>query len=92
PRPSEGFPAYLSKLSAELRYPYGSICIEGRVYISFVVEKNGSLSHFEIAKSLHPKLDTEAIRVIREGPKWIPGTNKRKACRVRMVLPIRWKL
>ena len=55
--------------------------IEGKVYIGFVVEIDGSLTNFTIVKSAHPLLDEEALRVVKLMPKWIPGKQKDKAIR-----------
>ena len=61
--------------------------IEGKVIVSFVVEMDGSLTEIEILKSVNPLLDQEAIRVVRQMPKWEPGDEREK-----MALPITFKL
>ncbi len=71
---------------------YPEMCIaggiEGTVYVTFVVEKDGSVSNIEIAKSAHKDLDREAKRVVREFPNWIPGEIGAKKVRTRVQLPI----
>ncbi len=64
----------------------------GRVFVRFVVEKDGSLSNFELLESLGYGCDEEAIRVIKSMPKWIPGTQNGKPVRVYYKMPIVYKL
>ena len=62
-------------ISKNLRYPIFAKenGIQGRVQVSFIVEKDGSLTDFVITQSAHPSLDKEAIRVLQSMPKWNPG-------------------
>lgn len=60
----------------------------GRVYIKFMVEKDGSLSEFEILRDMGFGTGEEAIRVLKLSPKWIPGKDKDKPVRVQYSLPI----
>jgi len=66
--------------------------IQGRVIITFVVEKDGSISSAEVVKSVHEKLDTEALRVINAMPKWKPGKQRGKVVRVEYAIPVKFKL
>ena len=67
--------------------------MEGRVLIGFIVEKNGRITNVEVVESSgHPALDEEAVRVVKEMPKWKPGEQKGKTKRVRFLLPIEFKL
>jgi periplasmic protein TonB len=66
--------------------------IQGTVYVSFVVEKDGSVSTIKILRGVDPSLDNEALRVISVMPKWIPGTQFGKPVRVQYSLPIHFKL
>ena len=52
----------------------GKVCVQGKIIISFIVKKDGSLIDFKVEKSLHPDLDNEALRVMKIMPKWIPGS------------------
>ena len=66
--------------------------IQGRVIATFVVEKDGSVTDIEIAKSVHPDLDAEVVRVLSESPAWEPGRNdKGEAVPVRFVFPVVFK-
>jgi periplasmic protein TonB len=62
--------------------------IQGKVYVTFVVEKDGSITDVKVLRSLATPLDQEAIRVIKLMPKWKPGTHEGKPVRVRYNLPI----
>ncbi|MCL2131809.1 MAG: energy transducer TonB [Lentimicrobiaceae bacterium] len=66
--------------------------IEGWVIIGFVVETDGSLSNVEVLRGVHPLLDEEAIRVVKTMPNWIPGGQMGKTVRMRMRMPIAFKL
>lgn len=65
---------------------------EGRTSISFVVERDGSLSNIEIIRSSsHKELDDEAIRIIKRMPKWMPGRQRGKAVKVKYTIPITFR-
>jgi len=66
--------------------------IGGRVYLSFVVERDGSLSDIRVLRSAHPLLDREAIRVVKTMPKWTPGEQNGEPRRVKYTLPFTFKL
>lgn len=66
--------------------------IQGRVQVSFIVEKDGSIADAQILRSRDPSLDGEAIRVIASMPKWKPGTVNGKAVRVKHNLPVTFRL
>ena len=62
--------------------------IQGRVFVTFVVEKDGSLTGIQIKKGLSPECDAEAIRLVQNLPKWIPGIQNSRAVRVQYTLPV----
>ena len=66
--------------------------IEGRVFVGFVVEADGSLSEFKIVRSLHPLLDEEALRVAKLMPNWIPAKHRGKNVRVQFQMPINFTI
>jgi len=66
--------------------------IEGTVYVTYVVEKDGSVSHVKILRGVHESLDKESLRVVKEMPKWEPGKQKGKPVRVQYSLPIKYTL
>jgi hypothetical protein len=53
-----------------------------------VIEKDGLLTHIDIAQGVHEILDKEALRVVRSMPKWLPGMRDGKPARQRMIIPI----
>ena len=65
---------------------------QGRVYVSFVVETDGSITGIDIPRSLTTELDREAKRLVREMPKWAPGSVKGESVRSRCRLPITFTL
>ena len=75
-----------------LIWPQTDGCVEGMVVISFVVEKDGSLTNFEVVRKLLPLFDEEALRVVRLMPKWIPVIEKGEPVRWQFNLPIKFKL
>lgn len=76
-------------LAEELVYPgYADMAIEGRVWVGFIVELDGSLSHLKVLKGLDPDLDKEALRLVGAMPRWRPAHRGYKAIRARFVLPI----
>ena len=91
-----GEEAMFQFLKEHIKYPAKAKedSISGCVFVSFVVEKDGSLSDIRVIRGVHPLLDSEAVRVVREMPKWEPGkyTNTEKPVRQRFVLPIYFKL
>ena len=66
--------------------------IQGRVVVTFVVERDGSINEVEVAKSVDPSLDKEAVRVVKTMPKWIPGKQKGEPVRVKFTMPITFRL
>ena len=81
-------------LSTNIIYPKEAAKqgIQGRVYVSFVVEIDGSVSGVRILRGVNSLLDQEAVRVVEAMPKWTPGTVEGKAVRVEFNLPIQFKL
>ena len=65
--------------------------IDGRVFVTFVIEKDGAVSHVRVVRSAHPLLDAEALRVISGMPKWKPAMSGGKAVRFEKTLPITFK-
>ena len=81
-------------LRKNLRYPArcAEMGIGGKVFVEFVVEKDGSISSINVVRSADPDLSQEAIRVVKAMPKWIPGMQRDKAVRVRFTIPITFQL
>ncbi len=66
--------------------------IQGRVSCSFVVDTDGSLKDIEVIRGIDPSLDREAVRVIREMPKWNPGVQNNMAVAVKYTVPVTFRL
>ena len=65
--------------------------ITGRVVVSFVIKKDGSIGEPKIIRSIHPLFDNEALRVISSMPKWRPGSQRGKRVEVTYSIPILFK-
>jgi TonB family protein len=65
---------------------------QGRAIVTFVVEKDGSISNARVVKSVDPSLDAEALRVINTMPKWNPGKQNGEPVRVKYTAPVRFSL
>ena len=84
----------VSFIDSVRRYPQEAVAkkIEGRVITNFVVEKDGSISDITIARGVNSLLDNEAKRIFEVMPKWKPGTQNGEIVRVRLTLPILFRL
>ena len=94
--PVGGFDQFYNYLLMNLRYPKEARASKttGKVIVEFVVEKDGSIlsENIKVLKSPHKSLSREAIRLIKNGPKWIPGKLKGIPVRTKKVLPISFNL
>ncbi|MDG1913785.1 MAG: energy transducer TonB [Crocinitomix sp.] len=67
--------------------------VQGKVYIQFIVEKDGSISNITIRRECqNAELDQEAVNVIKKMPNWIPGTIRGKKVRVKQTVPVKFSL
>lgn len=89
-----GDQARIAYFSKSLKYPPTAreLGIMGTVYVSFVVEPNGSISNVKILRGIGGGCDEEAIRVVEGMPLWNPGKQRNKAVRVQFSLPVRFVL
>ncbi len=81
-------------VASQVRYPEDALAngIQGQVVVRFIVEKDGSVSHTEVIRKVHPSLDAEALRVVQMSPCWTPAMREGKPVRVQMSLPVRFSL
>ena len=81
-------------LSANIQYPATAEDngIQGRVIVTFVVERDGSITDVKVVKSVDPSLDKEAVRVIKSMPRWQPGKQNGSAVRVKYTTPVTFRL
>ncbi|MBW6460037.1 MAG: TonB family protein [Bacteroidales bacterium] len=90
-----GGEANLYKFLAEnIKYPQMAkeSGIQGRVFVTFVVERDGSVTDVRVLRGIGGGCDEEAIRVVRNMPKWTPGKQRNKAVRVQYNLPVKFTL
>jgi len=81
-------------LMKSVKYPRESMekGIQGKVFVSFVISKKGSVLNSKIERGVDPLLDAEALRVVNSMPEWIPGKEKGKKVAVQFTLPISFRL
>ena len=86
--------ALMQYLSSNIKYPVVAQenGVQGRVVVSFVVERDGSITDMQVARSVDPSLDREAQRVVRNMPRWIPGKQNGQAVRVKYNVPVAFRL
>ena len=81
-------------LAMNMKYPKDAYDnkIQGRVIVSFVVSKDGTIKDPKVVHSVYPSLDKEAIRVVEQMPKWKPGKQRGEAVNVSFTIPVTFKL
>ena len=80
-------------LQENIKYPQSAKDnkIEGRVYVTFVVEKDGSITNATVLRGIDKECDAEALRVVSSMPKWTPGQHKGEVVRTQFTIPIYYK-
>lgn len=93
-KPIGGMTEFYEYISRTLEYPKQArrLGISGRVFIEFIVDKNGNLTEVTSIKGIGGGCDTEAVRVISNSPPWKPGKQRGKAVKQKIVLPITFHL
>lgn len=81
-------------LSKHMQYPLEAVerALQGVVYVRFVVERDGSVSNIEVLRTPDPLLSKAAVDIIRKLPNYTPGKQRGETVRVKMTLPVRFKL
>jgi len=81
-------------IASSVKYPEDAIKkgVQGKVYVTFVVAKDGSVASTSIARGVDPSLDVEALRVVNSLPKWQPGKQRGQAVNVSYTVPINFRL
>ena len=94
PQYTGGEQAMMKYVAENIKYPQAAKDknISGRVFVGFVIEKDGSVSNVKVVRGIGGGCDEEAARVIKEMPKWKPGMQKGKPVRVNYMMPIFFKL
>lgn len=85
-----GLEKFREWVSKRTNYPQAAIDrkIRGTVYLTFIVEKDGSVSSVTVVKGVDPLIDNEALKAISESPKWTPGLQRGEPVRVRYSIPM----
>lgn len=95
---SPEFPGGIDSLAkficSNLKYPEDAKkdSIQGRVICRFTIDTDGSVTDIQVLRSVHPSLDTEAVRVISAMPKWMPAETDGKKTRCKFVFPVVFKM
>ena len=89
-----GFSELMNFLTSNVNYPESAKTnnIEGRTFVSFVVEKDGSITDIEVLRGFDKDCDAEAVRVVSTMPKWKPGVKDGETVRCRFNLPFTFKI
>lgn len=92
--PDGGMSAFYKYVQKKMKYPSQArrMGIEGRVFVEFIVDKDGTLTSVKAIKGIGAGCDEEAVRVIKSHPKWSPGKQRGKAVKQKIVLPITFQL
>ena len=92
--PADGMPEFYKYIGEKLKYPAQArrIGVEGRVFVEFIVQTDGSITDANVKKGIGAGCDEEALKVIKDSPKWTPARNKGVAVKQRLVLPISFAL
>ncbi|MDR3226865.1 MAG: energy transducer TonB [Prevotellaceae bacterium] len=80
----EEYPKFMGKdanafkdwVQKNIKYPDSETCVQGKVVLSFIVDKNGNVTNVNVIRKLTPKQDAEAVRVVSSSPKWTPAKQK----------------
>jgi periplasmic protein TonB len=93
PKPVGGYELFYSKVSNNLKYPRQAIRngVDGKVFVEFVVDRNGKVSHIKVLKGIGAGCDEEAMRVLAL-TNWEPGKQRGRPVNVRMVIPVFFKV
>ena len=92
--PKGGISEFYQYIGSNIKYPAQArrLRVEGRVYVEFVVGKDGKIFDATAVKGIGAGCDEEAVRIIMSSPAWNPAKQRGKPVKQRMVLPITFKL
>jgi protein TonB len=88
--PRDGLSAFYKYVGEKIKYPKQAqrMGIEGRVFVSFVIGRDGTISEVKAVKGIGAGCDEEAVRIIQSAPAWKPGRHGGRTVKQRMVIPI----
>jgi protein TonB len=89
-----GKAAFLKYVMSKIKYPNQArrIGLEGKVFVQFVINKQGKMTEIEVVRGIGGGCDKEVLRVLNEAPAWSPGKQRGVPVRVRMILPVTFTL
>jgi protein TonB len=92
--PKGGYPAFYKYVGEKIKYPAQArrMGVEGKVFVEFVVNRDGSIVDVRVVKGIGAGCDEEAVRILQGAPSWTPGKQRGKPVRQKMVIPITFKL
>lgn len=92
--PKGGMAAFYKYVGEKIKYPAQArrMGVEGKVFVQFVIGKDGSISDVKVIKGIGAGCDEEAIRIVQSSPAWNPGKQRGKPVKQRYTLPIQFKL
>ena len=92
--PTGGYAAFYKYVKKNIKYPNQAkrMGVEGKVYVQFVVDTDGSITDVKAIRGIGAGCDEEATRILQGSPKWKPGKQRGRAVKQRIVLPINFKL
>jgi periplasmic protein TonB len=92
--PKDGWERYFTYIGENIQYPRSAMRqgIEGKVYLRFVVNKDGTVSDISVLKGIADECDQEAVRVLQHAPSWKPGKQRGRAVRQWFTMPIEFRL
>ena len=94
PHPVGGLKDFYNYVAEHLEYPVIArrLGVGGKVYVQFIINKDGSITDLEILKGIGSGCDEEALRVLAESPNWVPGKQRGQPVKVKMAMPIVFNL
>jgi len=92
--PKGGMAAFYKYVGSKLKYPpqANRMGVEGKVYVEFVINRDGSIVDARVVRGIGAGCDEEAVRVVASSPAWNPGKQRGKAVRQKYTIPIIFKL
>lgn len=94
PTPAGGMQSFMQYLYEHIKYPAMAkrLGVEGKVFVEFIVGKDGKLTDVKVIRGIGGGCDEEAVRVIASSPAWNPGKQRGMPVRVKMVMPVHFVL
>lgn len=86
-----GMIAFYDFFNKDFRWPEPSLCIEGKIFVQFIVELDGSVSEIKVVKGIEKAYDDEVLKVISIMPNWRPGALYGHPTRMKMMMPITFR-